>query len=171
MCLEELKHFEAAAREEEARGQDSDDATQRDRSPHDARVSAEPPLPEAMAEDQRSRPPFVRVFRHEEPADSRAYTKGVEEERCHGQSVYALGGSSVVDGEVQKLLGVGPHAVEDRVVTLPVDEIRGRHPVAVQALCRDAIPDHRQSLGITIGQRPKQDRIEDAEESSASPDA
>src|SRR5579872_6023901 len=69
------------------------------------------------------------------------------------------------DGEA--FSGPGVQRVEDLALLLPVEVVAGRGAIAIALLVR---PDHNDSVAIHIGERGKQNRIEQAENRCSGPD-
>ncbi len=63
------------------------------------------------------------------------------------------------------------HLVEGVVLVLNVDVLAGRGPVAENADCRRMQPDGRQPVGMRIGKRTQQQRVDHAENGGIGADA
>jgi hypothetical protein len=158
-------------RKPEVRRQHADDlgagAVQDDLSPDDRRVRAEPAGPQPIA-DQGHAPPVTILFRGEGAAGRRHRTQGGKHlGGCvRGPQPDGISGT----GEDRGADGVdaerGERRADARVI---VEVLRGRERRPRRAVPRVGHVEH--ALLVTVGQRPQQRGVHDAEDGSARPDA
>ena len=146
--------------------QHSDDfvwhAVQEDLAPHDVRIRAETALPQPVSENDDPMLTDLGLFSSEGSPERRLYAQHVEEGRGHGCRREA--GRLAGTGQIGRDRNHGGRRLEHGIHARPVHIIGGRDDVFHDALGRSLLPHDREAIGIRVGQRAEEDRIDRGED-------
>ena len=132
-----------------------------------ARVAAEFPLPQRVAQQGHARGAGAVVVRHEAAPQRRRHPQQLEEIPGGAHAGDAL--RPVPAGKVEAGIGDAGQVGETVVLIAPVQEIRARNSVAVsRGLLR---PNHDQAAGVPVRQGAEQDAVHHAEHGRVGADA
>jgi hypothetical protein len=140
---------------------------QPDRLADDAWIPAETPPPEAGAQHHHVGSPLLILGRSEPAPEQRLDPPDVEELAADPLAVEHLGVPPL--GEVEILVVIGGEGGEQPGLAQGAEAREGRRAL-LQPLFRRADPDPRHAAGIGVGERPQDDRVEQAEDRRVRPD-
>ena len=144
-------------------------AVHRDRPADDARVGAETPRPQSVAEDRLARTAEVVVAGREAAAKRRLRAHHVEEVgRHHGAA--QLFRILPAEERAQRAV-VGRERLDAGALRAPVLEPRVRRDVAIEALLGVLHPHHHDAIRVPVGKLAQQERLDDAEDGGVGSDA
>jgi hypothetical protein len=151
--------------ESESRGQHAHHlvraAVERNAAPDDRRITPEPPLPEAVRDDDHG-PGRGSVFGGEErAAPSRRDAQQFEEVRRRDGVLHLF---RLVGCEVESAQRPRRHAVEHLILLLNISKIRQRERQRHQPLRRPCGRQQHETIGVCEGKRSKQHGISYAEQ-------
>lgn len=144
-------------------------AVERDRAADDGWIGAEPPHPEAVAQNRDARAAELIVAPREGAAERGTGAHYTEEVRRHRRAADVFGVAG--PGEHVRRATVGGEAFDGAALGTPVLEARIRRHVVIEALLRVGHPHHHDPVGIVVWQLPQQDGLDDAEDRGVGADA
>ena len=140
-----------------------------DRLVDDVRVPGIAGLPEAIRDDDCATPAADVLLWQESSADHRSHPDSVEEALSHlrAEQHLRLGPAGVVHGIRDRTRDERERA---RAVA-PIEEICGRHLLALGGTRRGTLPEGDDALGVLIGQGPELERVEERDDRHRAADA
>ncbi len=155
----------------ERRRHDADDdvriVVERHAAPDDRGIAAESPVPERVAQDDDSRPAVAIVGRREVAAANGSNAERAEVVGADGLSAQPLGFGATLERRRPRL--ERRERVERMIPqqNLAIRSERDRHRRSVVADVRD----HQHAVGVRVGKRLEENRIDRAEDDGRRPDA
>ena len=142
---------------------------QQNRFADDGGIAGETFFPKAVAENDDVGVTGLAVFGSEARADDGIDSEQGEETRGDVLNDDFLG--LAITGEIVAFVENKSHAGENGIATLPIEKVGRRNGVMRVAMLGVAFPDHDQVVRIVIGERVKEDGIDDGENRGVGADA